>query len=191
MLPAARSASARPISRRGCARYIGRDVFHSQRIAFSDRIAKMAAVEPMPVSEADVHAALGDVFLQMDRRDDAKAELSAALALDDAHGAAHASLGMLDVRERKWDASRPHFEQAVASQSASFLCHYYYGVALSQTAARRDRPGRLMPRRSSARFRRAIELNPSFADAYAQLASVVARAPETNAGRRRAHVPRR
>ena len=163
---------------KGLRGYIGRDVFHSQRIAFSDRIAKMAAVDPMPVSEADVHAALGDVFLQMDRREDAKAELSAALALDDAHGAAHASLGMLDVRERKWDASRPHFERAVASESASFLCHYYYGVALSQTALETGSPGPSDAAAVERAFRRSIELNPSFADAYAQLASVVARAPD-------------
>jgi tetratricopeptide (TPR) repeat protein len=162
---------------KGLRRYIGRDVFLSQKISFSDRIAKGAAVEPAPVSEADVHATLGDVFLQMDRKDDATAELTAALALDGGHGPAHASLGMLDVRERRWEASRAHFERAVGSQSANFLCHYYYGVALSQSALEGSPNADDLPVIERA-FRRSIELNPAFADAYAQLSWLLGRAPE-------------
>ena len=118
---------------KGLRRYIGRDMFQSQQIRFSERIAKVEAVPAAPILEADVHALLGDVLLQMDRRDDAKAELAAAMALDSAHGGAHATLGMLDVRDGKWDESRRNFEQAVASPSATFLSHYYYGIALLQT----------------------------------------------------------
>jgi len=162
----------------GLRRHIGRDVFQSQNLAYSERIAKLSAIQPTPVSEADVHATLGDLLLQMDRRDEAKAELAAALALDDSHGPAHASLGILDLREGKWDASRAHFERAVASSAANFLCHYYYGVALSRTTLASGAPGADDLAAMERSFRRAIELNPSFADAYAQLASVVGRTSE-------------
>jgi len=128
----------------------------------------------VPIPEADVHALLGDVLLQMDRRDDAKTELAAAMAIDSAHGGAHATLGMLDVRDGKWDESRRHFEQAVASPSATFLSHYYYGIALLQTLlSQAPAAGDLATIERS--LRRAIELNPTFADSYAQLAQVVGR----------------
>lgn len=165
---------------KGLRRYIGRDMFQSQQIRFSERIAKVEAVPAAPILDADVHALLGDVLLQMDRRDDAKAELAAAMALDSAHGGAHATLGMLDVRDGKWDESRRHFEQAVASPSATFLSHYYYGIALLQTLlAQAPAADDLATIERS--LRRAIELNPTFADSYAQLAQVVGRdAKRTN-----------
>lgn len=163
---------------KGLRRYLARDVFVSGSVPFPDRIAKVAAVEPAPADEADIHATLGDVLLQMDRKEDATAELTAALALDNTHGPAHASLGMLDVRERRWDASRPHFERAVASPSANFLCHYYYGVALSQTAFEGGSPKADDLAAIERSFRRAIELNPEFADSYAQLSSLIGRAPD-------------
>lgn len=159
----------------GVRRHIGREVLPTQSFAYSARTARLPAIQPSPVSEADVHATLGDLLLQMDRRDEAKAELAAALALDDSHGPAHASLGVLDFREGRWDVSRAHFERAVASSTANFLCHYYYGVALSRTTRTAGTPGPDDLAAMERTFRRAIELNPSFADAYAQLASVVGR----------------
>ena len=160
---------------KGLRRYIGRNVFHSQRVALSERIAKIGVVQAMPVAKADVHATLGDVLLQMNRREDARAELAAALALDSGHGAAHASLGTLDVWEGNSEASRRHFEQAVASPSATFLSHYYFGVALSQALLETQAPAADDLATMERTFRRAIELNAAFADSYAQLAWVVGR----------------
>jgi len=162
---------------KGLRRYIGRDMFQSQQIRFSERIAKVEALPAAPIPEADVHALLGDVLLQMDRRDDAKTELAAAMALDSAHGGAHATLGMLDVRDGKWAESRRHFEQAVASPSATFLSHYYYGIALLQTLLAQA-PAADDVATIERSLRRAIELNPTFADSYAQLAQVVGREPK-------------
>jgi tetratricopeptide (TPR) repeat protein len=161
---------------KGLRLHIGREVHQSLQLKYSDNIAKIAAIQPTPVTEADVHATLGDVFLQMDRKEDAKAELAAALALDDGHGPAHASLGMLDLRDRRWEASRPHFERAVASPSANFLCHYYYGLALSQSGRETGSPNTDDLTAMERAFRRSIELNPGFADAYAELAWAISRA---------------
>jgi tetratricopeptide (TPR) repeat protein len=144
---------------KGLRLHIRREVHQSLQLKYSDNIAKIAAIQPTPVTEADVHATLGDVFLQMDRKEDAKAELTAALALDDGHGPAHASLGMLDLRDRRWEASRPHFERAVASPSANFLCHYYYGLALSQSGRETGSPNTDDLTAMERAFRRSIELN--------------------------------
>jgi Flp pilus assembly protein TadD len=162
---------------KGLRRYIGRNVFVSHQIRFSDRMAKVAALAPIPVGEAEVHAMLGDVLLHMGRKNEAQAELGQALALDENLGPAHASLGMLAVQEGQWEASRPHFKRAVASSSANYLCHYYYAVALSQGrgGAQTSVPDEGDIERS---FRRAIELNPAFADSYARLAWALARTPE-------------
>jgi hypothetical protein len=121
---------------KGLRRYVGRDVFFSQRITFSDRIAKIARVEPQPLGGADVHATLGDVLLQMGRKEDAKAELVAALALDDG----------TDPRTPRWACST----SAIAGgkrrarilsapwrrRPANFLCHYYYGLCVVPVGAR-------------------------------------------------------
>ena len=149
-------------------RYVEQDLFPSQTATFNERIADVGRLPVSPVTEADVHATLGDLLLQMGRRDAARAELEAALALDAGQAQAHASLGRLLIDDGKRDEALVHLERAVAGAGTDWLAHYMYAAALQDSRG----PVASAPLDAAIEraLRRTIELNPDFADAYAQLA---------------------
>ena len=153
--------------------YMQREAFVSQRVQFSERIGKVDQLVVAPVPEAEVHAANGDLLLNMRRPDEARAELTAALALDDSYGSAHASLGRLDMEAKQWDQARAQLEKAIASPNATYFCHYAYAEAMIEVPqmAGGDPAGAGKPNPAIEKaLRRAIELNPEFADSYGMLA---------------------
>jgi tetratricopeptide (TPR) repeat protein len=154
----------------GLRNYVRGDRFLSQNVGFTKRLGTIDTLPATPVTEAEAHATLGDLLVHMGRKDDARAELDVAVGMDPGYAPAHASLGMLAILDDAWDDARPHLKQAAAAPSATFLCHYYYALALTQAR----RAGSHLSTEDEAvverELRRTIELNPSFADAYAQLA---------------------
>jgi tetratricopeptide (TPR) repeat protein len=149
-------------------KYVNRELFQIQQWKFTERIGTIDHLATNAVPEAEVHATLGDLLRQMGRADDARAELSMAVSLDPSNGPAHASLGMLAAAAQRWDEAIPHFKQAVASPSASYLCHYYYATSLARSSESAEGAANLETITTS--LRRAIELNPGYADSYVQLA---------------------
>ena len=148
-------------------KYVQREMFPAQSVRFTERIGKIEDLPVSPVAEAEVHATLGDVLVNMGRTDDARGELDRALALDRTFGPAHASLGVLAERASHWDEARQQLQQAVESPSANSASEYEYAFALAKGSA--GAGGDDAPKIEKA-LRRSIELNPSFADAYALLA---------------------
>ena len=153
-------------------RYVQGEMFVSQRVQFTERIGKIDQLAVAPVAEAEVHAAMGDLLLNMRRPDEARAELDTSLALDAAFGPALASLGRLDMEAKQWDQARADLEKSVASPSATYFCHYSYAETMienPQVAGNSAVYGKPNPAVEKA-LRRAIELNPAFADSYGLLA---------------------
>jgi tetratricopeptide (TPR) repeat protein len=150
--------------------YVRQTMFHSVRVSFTERIGKIDGLAATPLSLVDAHAALGELLLRMGRADEARQHLERAVALDPHSSAAHASLGMMYVRTGDFANARDHLRRAVASPGASFLSHYYHAWALSRAAdassagTAGDESGAI-----ETSLRKSIALNPSFADAYAQL----------------------
>lgn len=147
--------------------YIQREAFLSQWVRFTERIGKIDDLPVTPVAEAEVHATLGDMLLNMGRTDDARVELDRSLALDGTFGPAHTSLGVLDERANQWDDARKHLEQAVLSPTATYVSRYEHAFSLTHGSPVVG-PGS-GPAIEKA-LRRAIEMNPSFPDAYDLLA---------------------
>src|ERR1044071_7979631 len=112
----------------------------------------------------------------MGRYQEADARLKHALELDPKLALAHASLGLLRTRERRFDEAKEHLREAVASGTPNYLAHYYYAYALSREGMNERgisngyarEPARAM--RES--LRKAIELRPDFPETYSLLAFV-------------------
>jgi tetratricopeptide (TPR) repeat protein len=147
-------------------RYIRGDMFPMQSARFTDRIGKIDDLPIAPVSEAEVHATLGEVLLNMGRTADARGELDRAVALDAGNAAAHTSLALVSLRENRPDEAKKELEVAAGLPTATYVSHFEYANALAQSWAN-PAPGDSEKIEKS--LRRSIELNPSFPDAYEML----------------------
>src|ERR1044071_2048095 len=112
----------------------------------------------------------------MGRNAEADARLKHALELDPKLALAHASLGLLRTRERRFDEAKAHLREAVASGAPNYLAHYYYAYALSREGMSEGgfsngyAPETARAMRES--LRKAIELRPDFPESYSLLAFV-------------------
>ncbi len=117
------------------------------------------------LAPAEVAAAEGDLHVHMGRPVEARTALQQATQLDPILAAPRESLGILALHEGHHEEALKWFQEAVALDSKNFLTHYYYAWLSSEG-------GELTPERieiAESGLRKAIELNPNFAPAYAAL----------------------
>jgi Tfp pilus assembly protein PilF len=76
------------------------------------------------------HVNLAIVYLHDARRDDARASLDRALAIDPGHAAANNQLGILLREEGKFDEAEAAYRRALDTDSSHALAHYNLGVLL-------------------------------------------------------------
>lgn len=156
--------------------YLRLNKFPQQLITYEQRLEFDTLTRSAPVSEAETQFYLGDLLLHTDRLEEAARYLQKAIALEPNHARAHASLGVIDVRQNRFDAARKHLEIA-SLNSQSYLVHYYYAYVLSREAIGSDNlaEGYYDAERAQlmrAELERAIELAPHFAEAYRLLAFI-------------------
>ena len=121
------------------------------------------------LSDAKSLALRAGFHVTMGRGAEARALASQALALDPATAAAHEALALLAWREGRRSEAREALARATSLPGASDFAHYLYGQLLWDSLS-----GAEGLEAVEASFRRAVELNPSFADALASLARVKA-----------------
>lgn len=101
-------------------------------------------VEPLrvrPMSEAEVEATLGRLLFQLQRDEDALARLNAAISLNPELPEAHATLGLLRLRQGRPAAAIGPFRHANARDPRNILVAYNYAlVALQAHDARLPSP---------------------------------------------------
>jgi tetratricopeptide (TPR) repeat protein len=155
--------------------YIGRDRYPIISGHFENKLGVDAAMQSSTVTEAEAQAYLGDLLLHSQRAD-AEGYLQKALALDPDLAMAHASMGMLRVRQGRSDEARRSLERAAAANSQNYLIHYYYAYALSREGA--DESGlftSFAPEtfdKMRAALKKAIVLRPDYPESYSLLAFV-------------------
>jgi tetratricopeptide (TPR) repeat protein len=97
---------------------------------------------------------------------DARILLEQVLREDPSNASAHETMGYLEFRQGNLAEARKWYEQAVKLNSQCFLAYYYFAAIMMNG-------GPLDPENKSQvenSLRTAIQLNPSFAPAYDQLA---------------------
>jgi tetratricopeptide (TPR) repeat protein len=153
--------------------YIKRDRYPIISGHFERKLESETEMQATPITEAQAQAYLGDLLLHSNRAD-AEGYLQKALALDPDLAMAHASLGMLRVREGKDAEARKSLELAVAANSQNYLIHYYYAYALSRAGNTQIVAG-FAPEtlaRMREELKKSIELRPDYPESYNLLAFV-------------------
>jgi tetratricopeptide (TPR) repeat protein len=127
------------------------------------------------LTEAESEYYLGDLLLHMNRLGEAETHLVAATSKAPNLSAAQASLGVLRVRQKKYDEALAILKKAVDSDSKNHMVNFYYAYTLervdSETAAG---AGAGSDRYEAIRTyaKKTIELGPRFVEGYALLARV-------------------
>ena len=155
--------------------YIKHDSYPIMSGHFESKLGFDTTAQAAAITEAEAQAYLGDLLLHSNRAE-SETYLQKALALDPNLAMAHASLGMLRVREGKPNEARKSLEAALAANSQNYLIHYYYAYALSREG-NSDMQTVLgfspaTATRMRAELKQAIELRPDFPESYSLLAFV-------------------
>ena len=149
--------------------YVRRPVFlHRRRAVRVEVTEKAGTARSLPDAEslafrAGFHVAMG-------RGAEARALAGRSLALDPGEASAHEALGLLAWKEGQRSEAREALARATSLAGASDYAHYLYGHLLWESL-----PGAEGLERAEAAFRRAVELNASFAGAHASLARAMAK----------------
>ncbi len=156
--------------------FIGFNNYPRQIVTFEKRLELDPRVRSAPLSEAEAQFYLGDLLLHTHQLDEAAGYLQRAVALDPNLARAHASLGVLHMRQNRFDDAKKHLERA-SLESGNYLVHYYYAYVLSREGMALDNfvEGYYQAEaaeRMRAELKKAIELAPKFTEAYRLLAFI-------------------
>ena len=129
---------------------------------------------PKTLSAAEVDARMGDFEAHRGRRGDAEDKLEEALKLDSSLAEAEQSMGFLQLQQNQLEDADKHFTRSLEIDPNNALTYYGQGqVAMS-------RGGHVgVPVGAVAAFEKTVALNPDFAPAWYELASIYAMRPDT------------
>lgn len=157
-------------------KYVSQKSFQISASFLSEKLVFNAEMRTTPVSEADAKAILGDLLFRTNRLTEAETQLREALTIDPNSSLANASLGLIKIRQKKYTEAKAFLEKAVRSDDGNYLVNFQYAYALSReemtdsgfvTEYKADRAEEMR-----AALKKAIALNPNFAESYALYAFV-------------------
>jgi FimV-like protein len=157
--------------------YIRRSELPMLRIASDDPQAYAAytAMQRVSLSEAEANYYLGDLLLHLGRDEDADRYFKLAVALDPGLSIAHAALGQLAVRQRRFADAKKYLQKATTTPQ-HYLVHYHYAWLLGREGISPSGQISEYAPEVAAEIRlqlsRTIKLAPDFAPAYYLLALV-------------------
>jgi tetratricopeptide (TPR) repeat protein len=145
-------------------RAYSRQTIFQTRVVPTERVVAEREFPARQLPPAEVKALHGDFFLQTHRPVEARAALEESLRLDPQSTGTQESMGRLALLEDRPKEALEWFSRAVAGDSQSYLAHYCYALLTAEKAKEPDNI-----EEAEDHLERTIELNPSFAPAYAAL----------------------
>lgn len=133
------------------------------------------SLTPVELSGAKANAYLADLLFHL-RDEEAESFVLRSLRAEPNLGMANATLGLLRLRQRKFDEAKILLEKALASEKNNFLVNYYCAFLIARQAM--DEFGNIERLSADAAERMrfflsaSINLNPGFADSYRLMALV-------------------
>jgi tetratricopeptide (TPR) repeat protein len=133
------------------------------------------AMQRTTVSEGEANFYLGDLLAHIHRDDSAEKYFKQAISLEPNFLPAHASFGLLCMRQNRVVEAKKYLERA-ASSPQNYLVHYFYAYLLSRDGLTEKGKAREFSAATAQimheQLGRVIKLAPEFADAYYLLAWV-------------------
>jgi tetratricopeptide (TPR) repeat protein len=157
-------------------KYIGQKNFevsnlNSDKYSFTEISLKVA-----PISTAEAKAVQGDLLFHSNHRAEAKKFIEDALTLNPELSSANASYGLLKFNEKNYAEAQKYLEKAIENDSKNYFAYFSLAYILS----RKDMTtfgfvvgyDAAYAEQIRNNLRKAIELNPDFAESYQLFAFV-------------------
>jgi tetratricopeptide (TPR) repeat protein len=96
---------------------------------FDDAISRYRVARMLRPDYVAVPVNLGNIFLELNRLDEARESFSAALELDKNNAAAHYGLGQVAISKRSYPDAITHFEKTLAQVPGANRVHYALAMA--------------------------------------------------------------
>jgi Flp pilus assembly protein TadD len=151
-------------------KYLEQKKFVVTTANFKEKLVFDREMQIFPVTEAETKAFQGDLLYHTNRFTEAEAVLNDALKLDAGSTIANTTLGLVKVRQKKFVDAKTYLEKAIASDAKNYVAFYNYAFAISREGmtdygfVSGYSPADADKMREN--LRKAISLNPNFAESY-------------------------
>lgn len=156
--------------------YVSKSSYQYNLLTFKTKLLFDADMKTSLLADHQVDSMLGDLLLHSNRADDAEPYLARAIASEPNSVLANTAMGMVKMRQRKWNDAKRFLDVAVSGGTTSHLPYYRYAFILSRESQDEFGYVRQFPKESADRMRklllRSIELAPSFGESYELLAYI-------------------
>lgn len=151
-------------------KYIEQRTFQTSSTAFEKGSISEAEMRSSAVAPAEAKAYQGDLLNHFNRLAEAEIFLQESLALDSDLSFANTSFGLIKMKEKNFAEAKKYLQKALRADAQNYLAHYSYAFILSREGMTdfgfvagytADEAERIR-----ASLRRAIALNPHFAESY-------------------------
>lgn len=151
-------------------RYVSKNSYQYYEARLKQKLDFDATMQASPLSESDANAYLGDLLFHNNRPDDAEPYLRTAVSLNPASSLANTALGMVLLKQRKFAEARGFLEKAISGDQNNHAAYYQYALLLSREGqdefgfASKFEPENARKMREA--LKKAIAINPDFAESY-------------------------
>lgn len=151
-------------------RYAAQKNFSATVVSFKEKLVFDAEMQNSVITDSEAKAFQGDLLYHTKRFDEAEKVLSEAIALNADSSLANSTLGLVKMQQKKYAEAKTLLEKAIQTNAQNYLAFYNYALVLSRErmteygfASDYSAPE---AEKIRANLRKAINLNPNFAESY-------------------------
>lgn len=150
--------------------YIRQDSFQTTAVSFINKLNFDSEMKSSVLTDARTQAYLGDLLFHSGRIAEAEAHLQKALKLEPELGMAQTSLGLVKLQQEDFDEAEKYLEKAIRADSGNYRVYYNYAYVLSRYGMSDfgfvSEYNTALAEKMREALKKAIELNPNFAESY-------------------------
>jgi DNA-binding Lrp family transcriptional regulator len=156
--------------------YISNKSFQTTEFTLSNKLEFNFEMTVSKISDAVGKSFQGDLLLHMNRLEEAEIVLEEALSIDPKIILANISLGLVKTKKRDFKQAKKYLEYAVFADPENYSAQYHYAYMLSREGM--DENGSVSnynaetAEKMRRSLRKAISLNPNFAESYSLFAFI-------------------
>jgi len=113
-------------------KYVGLNRYRYSMLTFKSKLLFDAQMQVSLLGDADTNAYLGDLLYHTNRADDAELFLRKTLIVSPDSSMANTTMGMVKLRQRKFDEAKTYLEKAINGDQKNHLALYRYAYLLSR-----------------------------------------------------------